>query len=158
MLFFDPSGDEMGGLIFGGNGGKGHFGTLTFDKVRGDQTIGFRHLESDDGTYSTALEMWQQPNLPLDVVHERYEAAAKIAGRASRKAAIQALIDHGEIPTERLFLGKGRDDATTLEMSDIKGRPRIRMSVQADGAPRLEFLNEAGEVVLRLPGDGEGQK
>ncbi|HXI03413.1 MAG TPA: helix-turn-helix transcriptional regulator [Candidatus Saccharimonadales bacterium] len=63
MLFFEPAGDKMGRLIFGGNGGKGHFGSLTFDTGQGDQTIGCRHLESDDGAYSTALEMWQRLGL-----------------------------------------------------------------------------------------------
>ena len=38
MIFFNHLGDEMGGLIMGENGGDGHFGSLTFDKVRGDQT------------------------------------------------------------------------------------------------------------------------
>src|SRR5690242_6648118 len=51
MIFFDQTGDEMGGFIFGDNGGKGHFGSLTFDKVLNDQAIGFRYLESDNGTY-----------------------------------------------------------------------------------------------------------
>src|ERR1700704_2236221 len=32
MIFFDQVGDEMGGLIFGENGGNGHFGSITFDK------------------------------------------------------------------------------------------------------------------------------
>src|SRR5712692_11552881 len=56
MIFFNHLGDEMGGLIFGDNGGNGHFGSLTFDKVRNDQVIGFRDLESDNGTYQTGLE------------------------------------------------------------------------------------------------------
>ncbi len=68
MIFFNHLGDEMGGLIFGDNGGNGHFGSLTFDKVRNDQVIGFRDLESDNGTYQTGLEMWQQPNVPSDVL------------------------------------------------------------------------------------------
>jgi hypothetical protein len=51
MIFFNHLGDEMGGLIFGDNGGNGHFSSLTFDKVKNDQTIGFRYLESDSGAY-----------------------------------------------------------------------------------------------------------
>lgn len=31
------------------------------------------------------------------------------------------------------------------------GRPRIRMRVDQDDVPRLEFLNENGEVVYSLP-------
>ncbi len=150
MIFFNHLGDEMGGLIFGDNGGKGHFGSLTWDKVRNDQTIGFRYLESDNGTYQTGLEIWQQPDVPSDVVAANWEAAKKITDEAARKAAQQALREtEGMRP--RLFLGKYRNDAAVLQMSDVKGRPRLRMQVAPDGSPRLEFLDEAGKVVYSLP-------
>src|SRR5215510_741908 len=124
IIFFNHSGDEMGGLIFGDNGGNGHFGSLTWDKVRNDQTMCFRYLESDNGTYQSGLEMWQQPNIPSDVMLAKYEAANKIADEAKRKDAIQALIDNNELTTNRLFLGKQRDNSMMLLMSDIKGKPR----------------------------------
>lgn len=152
IIFFNHLGDEMGGLVFGENGGNGHFGSLTFDKVRNDQAIGFRYLESDNGTYQTGLELWQQPNLPSDVVNARHEAANKIQDEAARKAAIQAMIDRNELTTQRLFLGKGRNNTTLLMMSDIKGKPRISMSVAADGNPKLDFLDETGKVIFSLPG------
>ncbi len=158
MIFFDHLGDEMGGLIFGDNGGNGHFGSLTFDKVRNDQTIGFRHLESDNGTYQTGLEMWQQPNLPSDVVSAKYEAASKIPDEAARKAATQAMIDNNELTTQRLFLGKGRNNTTLLIMSDIKGKPRIKMSVAAAGNPKLDFLDETGKVIYSLPEENKAGK
>jgi hypothetical protein len=151
MIFFNHLGDEMGGFIFGDNGGNGHFGSLTWDKVRNDQTMGFRYLESDNGTYQSGLEMWQQPNIPSDVMLAKYEAASKIADETKRKAAIQALIDNNELTTNRLFLGKRRDNSTMLLMSDIKGRPRIRMQVTTDGTPKLEFLDEVGKVIYSLP-------
>jgi hypothetical protein len=148
----------MGGLIFGENGGKGHFGSLTWDKVRNDQTVGFRHLESDDGTYQTGLEMWQQPNIPADVMQAKYEAAAKIPDETKRKAAIQAMIDNNELTTNRLFLGKYRDNSTALIMNDIKGKPRIRMRVAPDGTPKLEFLDDAGKVIYNIPSSSEAVK
>jgi len=151
IIFFNHLGDEMGGLIFGDNGGNGHFGSFTWDKVRNDQTMGFRYLESDNGTYQSGLEMWQQPNIPSDVVFAKKEAANKIADEAKRKAAIQALIDTNEVTTNRLFLGKRRDNSTMLLMSDIKGRPRIRLQVAPDGTPKLEFLDEAGKVTYSAP-------
>ena len=58
--------DEMGGLVYGENGPNGQFGSLTWDKVRGDQTIGFRHIESEDGSYLSGISMWQQPNIPSE--------------------------------------------------------------------------------------------
>ena len=151
MIFFNHLGDEMGGLVFGDNGGNGHFGSFTWDKVRNDQTIGFRHLEGNDGTYSTGLEMWQQPNIPSDLMQSKYDAADKITDEAKRKQAIQALRDNNELPTNRLFLGKYRDNSLVLVMDDIKGRPRIKLQVAPDGTPRLDFLDEAGKVVYSLP-------
>jgi hypothetical protein len=158
MIFFNHLGDEMGGLIFGDNGGKGHVGTFTWDKVRNDQTMGFRHIESDNGTYQTGLEMWQQPDIPGDVMRERYEAALKITDEAARKAAIQAMVDKNELTASRLFLGKRRDNSTMLVMHDIKGRQRVRLLVAADGNPRLEFLDEAGKVIHRLPEENQAEK
>ncbi len=151
MIFFNHLGDEMGGLIYGDNGGNGHVGSLTWDKVRNDQTIGFRHLESDNGTYQTGLEMWQRPNLPSDVVEAKYEAANKIADESVRKAALQAMADNNELTTQRLFLGKRRDNSTSLIISDIKGQPRIRLIVGTDGTPKLEFLDAGGKVIQTLP-------
>jgi hypothetical protein len=158
MIFFNHLGDEMGGLIFGDNGGNGHFGSFTFDKVKNDQTMGFRYLESDNGTYQSGLEMWQQPNIPADVMMAKYEAANKIADEAKRKAAIQALVDNNELTTNRLFLGKRRDDSTMLVMSDRKGNPRIRLQVAKEGAPKLEFLDASGTVIYSLPDGSKTDK
>jgi len=151
MIFFNHLGDEMGGLVMGENGGDGHFGSLTFDKVRGDQTIGFRHLESDNGTYSTGLVIWQQPDIPSDIVNAKYQEASELEDETAKTAAIQAMKDNNELTTERLFLGKNRDDTSYLVMSDIKGNPRIVMSVTADGTSKLEFWDETGEAVYSLP-------
>jgi hypothetical protein len=151
ILFFNHLGDEMGGLIFGANGEIGHFGSLTFDKVRNDQTIGFRHLEGDNGRYSTGIEMWQQPDLPADVVAAKYAAASSITDEKARRAAIESLRQNNELTTNRLFLGKARDNSLLLQMADIKGRTRITVQVAPDGTPKLEFLGEDGELLYSLP-------
>ena len=39
-----------------------------------------------------------------------------------------------------------------IRLSDRQGRERLRIVV--DDVPRLEFLNEQGEVVYRLPPEG----
>lgn len=151
MIFFNHLGDEMGGLVMGENGGDGHFGSLTFDKVRGDQTIGFRHIESDNGTYTAGLVIWQQPDIPSDIRNAKYQEALKLEDETAKNAAIRAMKDNNELATERLFLGKNRDDTSYLVLSDIKGNPRIVMSVTADGSSKLEFWDETGEVIYSLP-------
>lgn len=156
LLFFDQRGDEMGGLIYGDNGGKGHFGSLTFDKVGSDQVVGFRYLESDSGQYSAGLEMWQQPTTPHEELMEKYKALGNIKDKAERDAAIQKLRDNNELTVRRLFVGQGRDDAVTISMHDKKGRERIRMVVPAEGAPKMEFLDAAGKVIYSLPEPQKG--
>ena len=151
MIFFNHLGDEMGGLVFGANGELGHFGSLTWDKVRNDQTIGFRHLEGDDGAYSTGLEMWQQPNIPADIMMARYDSANAVSDPDERARAIRELQEQGQLTTRRLFFGKGRNDAMLLDMRDVQGRTRLRMSVAPDGTASLEFLDESGSVVHAVP-------
>jgi len=151
MIFFNHLGDEMGGFVFGDNGGNGHFGSITFDKVRNDQTMGFRYLESDNGTYQSGIEMWQRPNIPSDILAAKYEAATKLTDEKARKAAIQAMADADELTTNRLFLGKRRDNSAMLLLSDIKGRPRIRLAVMPEGVAKLEFMDEVGKVIYSLP-------
>jgi hypothetical protein len=158
IIFFNHLGDEMGGLVYGENGGKGHFGSLTFDKVKNDQTIGFRHLEGDNGAYEVGLTLWQQPDISSNILREKYEAANKLPDEAARKAAIQAMADKGELTTTRLFLGKRRDNTTSLVMADMIGRARIRMQVAPDGTPKLEFLDQAGQVIYSLPNASNAPK
>lgn len=158
MIFFNHLGDEMGGYVFGDNGGNGHFGMMTWDKVRNDQTMALSYLESDNGTYESGLKMWQQPNIPHDVMMSKLQEAQKIPDEAKRKAAIQTLTDNNELTTNRLFLGKRRDNSNELLMSDIKGRPRIRLQVAPDGAPKLDFLDEAGKVIYSLPENAKAKK
>ena len=69
-----------------------------------------------------------------------------MADTAARRQAIQALRDADQLTTQRLFLGKGRDNTAMLVLSDIKGRPRLRLSVKADGTPAIEVLDETGRA------------
>ena len=151
MLFFNQIGDEMGGLVFGANGENSHWGGFTFDKFGGDQTMGFRYLESNNGKYSSGLQMWQQPNIPGDVMHSKIDSVRSIENSEERKIAWQQLRERGELTTDRLFLGKNRDDYTVMVMQDILGKPRIQMYVTPDGKAKLEFLDDTGEVIYSIP-------
>jgi len=160
IIFFNELGDEMGGLVIGNNGGKGHFGSFTFDKVKGDQTIGFRHLEGDNGTYESGLIVWQQPNIPQSQIDANYDLVRKITDKAERAKAWQKLVDNNEVPhVPRLFVGKERNEnATVIRMADIKGKDRIIMSVAANGTPKLDFFDENGKVIYSLPENTAGKK
>ena len=151
MLFFDHLGNECGGLIFDENGGQGHFVSLTMDKSRQDQTIGMQHLESDNGQYFAGLRIWDRPHTSLADAVEKFEAVRAMEEGPERDAAIEALRAAGEFGAERLTMAKLRDTSAVLSMADTDGNTRIRLSVDPQGNPKLEFLNANGEVVLQLP-------
>jgi hypothetical protein len=50
-----------------------------------------------------------------------------------------------------VFVGKTREKAAALTLADSQGRPRLLLMVDAQGAAKLEFLDEKGAVVQRLP-------
>ncbi|WP_268877595.1 hypothetical protein [Heyndrickxia camelliae] len=39
----------------------------------------------------------------------------------------------------------------TIRLSDSKGNPRIQMAVDENDVPRMEFLDEVGNVIYKLP-------
>lgn len=158
LIFFNHRGDECGGLIFGDNGGKGHFVSLTFDKSRQDQTVGIQHLESDNGQYFAGLRIWDRLNSSLADFATKYEAIKKMQDEAAKNAAIKELSDRGEFGTNRIIIGKSRDKSAMIVLSDAKGKPRIRISVDAMGNPKLDFLDETGKVIYTLPEESKAGK
>ena len=151
IIFFNQMGDEMGGLVYGENGPNGHFGSFTWDKVRGDQTIGFRHLEGENGTYESGIQMWQQPNVPSEVSIRLRDSVRKIENEEERKLGFKKLRDSNLLTTRRLFLGKNRSNASVLEMLDIKGNTKIALMVDEEGNPKLMFFDDEGKVSYSLP-------
>lgn len=151
IIFFNQIGDEMGGLVYGENGENGHFGSLTWDKFKGDQTIGFRHLESNNGKYSSGISIWQQPKVTGDIISEKIDSIRNIDDAIIRKAAFQKMRDDNLLANTRLFIGKSRNDASLLIMNDEKGRERIVMKVDAEGNPKIEFLDENGDTIYSIP-------
>ena len=153
IIFFNHLGDEMGGLVYGENGPDGHFGSFTWDKVRGDQTIGYRHLEGADGSYETGIQMWQQPNIPSEFSLAKIDSVMEISDREQRKEAFKRLRERNLISTRRLFLGKNRSDAAILEMLDLQGNSRLALMVEPNGNPKLIFMDEKGNITYSLPED-----
>ncbi len=157
MLFFNERGDEVGGLVFSGDIDKGQFGSLTFDKFRGDQTIAFQHLESKDGNYFAGLS-FNDENITTPERTAKFEAIKKLPDEAARQAAFKEMRNKGEILVNRLRIGKGRNKSSFINLSDAKGKPRIELSVEPNGNPKLNFLDENGKVIYSLPEDAKAKK
>jgi hypothetical protein len=154
MIFFNEKGDEIGGLIFTGNTGEGQQNSLTFDKFRGDQTIALQHREDSKGDYFAGLS-FNDVNIPTVELVAKMDAIKQLPSEAARNAALKEMRERGDFIVNRLSVGKGRDKSAFMSLNDAKGKTRIRISVTAEGTPRIDFLDEAGKVTYSLP---EGNK
>ncbi|HEV8426470.1 MAG TPA: hypothetical protein VGQ41_01060 [Pyrinomonadaceae bacterium] len=150
MIFFNDRGDEVGGLIFSGDTSKERYGSLTFDKFRGDQTIALQHLENSEGNYFAGLSFNDENMTTTDRI-AKVDAIKKLPDEAARNAAFKEMEDKGEFLVRRLSMGRGRNRSSFISLSDSKGRERIQISVTADGTPGINFLDEKGKVTYRLP-------
>ena len=52
---------------------------------------------------------------------------------------------------QRVFIGRTSDKRASITLSDGNSRPRLRLSVGADGEAKLEFLDASGKVTQSLP-------
>lgn len=155
LLFFNDKGDENGGLSFSGSqgtDGKGNAsGLLAFDRFNQDQTVGLQYGESG-GRYYSGLRVWDRPDQSLGLVVDELKKIEKMKDGPEKTAAQTAL---REMPAaksaERAFVGRDRENASVVRLNDASGKMRVKLSVDASGAPKLEFLDENGKVTYSLP-------
>jgi hypothetical protein len=153
LLFFNEEGDEVGGLTFTGrevNGERRANAGIMFDQFKQDQTIGITYSEGG-GRRSAGLLVWDRPDTKLSELVEKLNAARKIQDPEEQKKAIAAISAAAPPAPRRLFVGKTPDKAAMISLSDGTGKPRLNLTVDAAGNPRIEFLDEQGKVVARLP-------
>jgi hypothetical protein len=81
----------------------------------------------------------------------KLNAANKLPPGAERDKAIAAVRATAPPGPRRVFVGKTQDKAATMVLADGEGRARLRLAVDVAGNPRIEFLDESGKVVARLP-------
>lgn len=160
LLFFNDKGDECGGLSFGGDQKDGKTNAsalLAFDRFRQDQTVGVQYGESN-GQYYAGLRVWDRPETSLGPLIERLSEIEKMNDGPEKTAAMQKLRETAGSAPERVMVGRDREQAAVVRLSDTKGRPRIKLSVDVAGVPRLEFFDEAGKVIYSLPQIGADKK
>jgi len=154
MLFFNDEGDEVGGLTYTGRaaGGPGRANAgLMFDQLKQDQTIGISYSEAN-GQRSAGFQVWDRSDtVRLSELIRKLNAANKLPAGAQREAAVNEIRSTAPPGARRVFVGKTQDKAATMVLADGNGRPRLTRTVDAAGNPRIEFLDEAGKVVARIP-------
>ena len=154
MLFFNDEGDEVGGLTYTGtvSGGRGRANAgIMFDQLKQDQTIGITFHESN-GQRSAGLQVWDRSDtVKLSELITKLNAANRLPAGPERDKANADVRANAPPGPRRLFVGKTTDKAATVVLADANGRPRLTLTVDAAGNPRIEFLDETGKVLTRIP-------
>ena len=153
MIFFNDEGDEVGGLTYTGQelgGVRRADAGIMFDQLKQDQTIGFSYSESN-GRRTAGFQVWDRPESRLSEVIEQLNAANAIADRAARDKALAAVRAAAPPGPRRVFVGKNGDREALVSLADAHGKPRLVLTVDPAGNPRIECLDESGKVVTRVP-------
>ena len=154
IIFLNEEGSENGGLTFSGKKEDGKArsgGHLSFDQYEQDQVIQLTQNENN-GRRWAAMIVSDRPDTPLD-----FDLAQKISAMPAgpeRDAAIKKIQEEGTFGRQRLYVGKTRDKESAVMLNDGMGRPRILMRVTADGAAKIEFMDEKGGVVRSITPQG----
>lgn len=154
LLFYNGIGDEDGGLVFGAVEGKGQYGAysgLSFDKYKQAQAVALVYNDHN-GKYQAGLRVWDRPEVPLSEILSKREEVEKMPAGDAKTAALKK-IDEQNSSSTRLYVGKNDNRESEITLSDANGKPRIRMSVSAEGIAKLDFLDENGNSVYSLPHD-----
>ena len=151
MLFFNDEGDEVGGLTYTGtddNGRRANAG-LMFDQLKQDQTVGISYNESN-GQRTAGLQVWDRSDQPLSDLIKGLNAANALPEGSARDEAVKAVRAKAQPGPRRVFVGKNAEKASTVSLADANGKPRLVMTVGADGSASIEFLDADGKVMQRI--------
>ena len=120
MLFYNDEGTENGGLIFGGRRNE-----------KGEVVDSGGSLSFDKYGASQIVQL------------------AGVDDKENKFAGLSVNDQNGR-RNRRIWVGRGDDGASIISLMDAKGRKRIVMQVNADGAASLDFLDADGHVAKHV--------
>jgi hypothetical protein len=159
MIFYNEAGDEVGGLVYrGGPSGPRDtstaFGHLSFDQWKQNQVVALQYL--DNGTNRSAgLRVWDRPTgtpteaeaLAVLGQHVGATQPGPVRDSLRREYIRRDVATSGQV---RAFVGSANGVAA-LELRDVQGKVRIRLSVDTVGIAQLAFLDTLGRVKATYP-------
>jgi hypothetical protein len=148
LIFFNSVGDECGGLIYDGNDKEAGL-VLSVDKYRDDQVMQLQYIENTEkNARKYGMQFWDYPK--EDAYDERikaFENYQKITDDKEKTEAYLKMKQEGLLPEDRMFVGKNMNEDLGLFINDKKGKPRIKIYIDSKNNPKIELLNEEGNII-----------
>lgn len=148
MIFFNSKGDECGGLIYDAFDKEAGL-VLSVDQYKDDQIMQLQYTENPEiKKRKYGLQLWDYPkensyNARMDALTE----ISKMKSKDERKQAYSKMQKDSLLSNERLFVGKRLNNDFGLFINDDTGKPRIRIFIDKENKPKMEFLNEQGDLI-----------
>jgi len=150
IIFFNSSGDECGGLVYDGDNKEAGM-TYSVDQFRNDQImqLDYDEKQQDDKRVSAyGLYLWERPyHMPLEKKMHILDSVKALNNDTLYQQVIQQMREKGEMGTNRFFAGKTFAGEVGLFIKDTKGKPRIKLYIDQNNTPRIEFLDANGKPV-----------
>jgi hypothetical protein len=148
MIFFNSLGDECGGFIYDGTeNGAGL--VLSIDKIHDDQIMQLQYEEDAQSKQRKyGLQLWDfQKEGTFNARMEGYKAIGKMTSKEEKRAAFNQMRKDSLLSNERLFVGKRINNDFGVFINDNTGKPRIKLYIDEQNNPKMEFLDENGTII-----------
>ena len=151
LLFFNQQGDEVGGLIFGIDS-TDSYQLLTFDQRKSDQILTLRkdeYLENGDWKRQYGLSIQERSDRPVNAIVAELNHVKAISDSADRNLAMKRFREDpmNQAP-QRIFIGRTYSEDVGIFLRDRQNRPRLKMYLDTTGNPRIEIIDESGNIDL----------
>ena len=155
IIFFNDDGTESGALMSvstrGENGNYTATSRLVFDQFESDEMMALQYIDESGKRYA-GLTVLDRPEIQITPeITAKVHAMWKLPQGPEKNKALNELDSLGVFESERVFIGKTQRKSATVNLSDRKGNTRIRLWVDSLGTPRLDFLDQKGQLTYRLP-------
>ncbi len=168
ILFYDPLGEEIGGLIFPAKTKDGSLTggiQLSMDQLRqqGGQAIALRSWREGDfvrsgleivdyATDKSVRDLGKDPEIQA-LLQKLKKLPEEEKARFFHETYLPALGRKGYLAHRIDLMTEGAQKRVAkLELRDSLSRPRLRLIVDENDVPRIELLDENGHVVRAITG------
>ena len=162
LIFFNDEGTENGGLTFtGARDSTGRYRSslhMSFDQFNQDQVLNLDYAD-ENGRRRTGFSVNDRPDIDIyewwskaDSLQKRYDKDTASINR-EMNAWLTPRAKGVPLSAQRMFIGKDPAKNAVLNLSDVNGKPRLRLVVDSLGAARIEFLTADGKVTNTINGE-----
>jgi len=152
IVFINEDGTESGTLATETRRTSGDFGAYSgvrWGNFAQGQGVGMLY-DDDNGQREAGVFITDAPTTAAPQLLERGKAVQQMA-EGPAKARATAELRRAEGP-KRITVARMKDQSAAVELSDLQGKPRLRLVVDRAGAPRVDFLDATGRVTRTLSG------